>query len=223
MTRTTKKAAAKLNTAIAGAVKRFAPPESLTVDEWADKHRRLSPESSAEAGPWRTKRTPYLEEPMRAFTDPKVHKIVMVAASQVGKSELELNIIGYIIDQDPGSILYVHPTIDDARKFSRLRVAPMIRDSKSLKAKVHDVKAKDSGNTALPESPLYDPAFASLWIQHDPGLANRLLDEIGLGRHGVAGAEVFAQDQVLDGIDGGPRPVLPILLHRLLLRPVICL
>ena len=101
MTRTTKKAAAKLNTAIAGAVKRFAPPESLTVDEWADKHRRLSPESSAEAGPWRTKRTPYLEEPMRAFTDPKVHKIVMVAASQVGKSELELNIIGYIIDQDP--------------------------------------------------------------------------------------------------------------------------
>ena len=152
MTRTTKKAAAKLNTAIAGAVKRFAPPESLTVDEWADKHRRLSPESSAEAGPWRTKRTPYLEEPMRAFTDPKVHTIVMVAASQVGKSELELNIIGYIIDQDPGSILYVHPTIDDARKFSRLRVAPMIRDSKPLKAKVHDVKAKDSGNTILQKS-----------------------------------------------------------------------
>lgn len=83
MTRTTKKAAAKLNAAISGAVKRFAPPESLTVDEWADKHRRLSPESSAEAGPWRTKRTPYLEEPMKAFTDPKVHKIVMVAASQV--------------------------------------------------------------------------------------------------------------------------------------------
>ena len=51
MTRTTKKAAAKLNAAISGAVKRFAPPESLTVDEWADKHRRLSPESSAEAGP----------------------------------------------------------------------------------------------------------------------------------------------------------------------------
>lgn len=49
MTRTTKKAAAKLNAAISGAIKRFAPPESLTVDEWADKHRRLSPESSAEA------------------------------------------------------------------------------------------------------------------------------------------------------------------------------
>lgn len=148
----TKSNTSKLNTVISVALKKFKPPENLTVDEWADKYRRLSPESSAEAGPWRTKRTPYLEEPMKAFTDPKVRKIVMVAASQVGKSELELNIIGYIIDQDPGSILYVHPTIDDAKKFSRLRVAPMIRDSRTLKTKVHDVKTRDSGNTILQKS-----------------------------------------------------------------------
>lgn len=150
--RTSKKATARLNAAISGAVKHFKPPENLTVDQWADKYRRLSPESSAEAGPWRTKRTPYLEEPMRAFTDPRVHKIVMVAASQVGKSELEMNTIGYIIDQDPGSILYVHPTIEDARKFSRLRVAPMIRDSRPLRAKVHDIKDRSAGNTILQKS-----------------------------------------------------------------------
>ena len=36
MTRTTKKAAAKRNAAISGAIKRFAPPESLPEDEWAD-------------------------------------------------------------------------------------------------------------------------------------------------------------------------------------------
>lgn len=149
---TTKAAAKKLNIAIGPAVRNFKPPEELTVAEWADKYRRLSPESSAEAGPWRTERTPYLREPMEAFTDPKVHKIVMVAASQVGKSELELNIIGYIIDQDPGSVLYVQPSLDDARKFSRLRIAPMIRDSKKLKAKVSDVKTRDSGNTILQKS-----------------------------------------------------------------------
>lgn len=149
---TSKRAARKLNAAIGSAVRNFRPPEDLTVAEWADRHRRLSPENSAEAGPWRTSRTPYLREPMEAFTDPKIRKIVMVAASQVGKSELELNVIGYIIDQDPGSILFVQPTLDDARKFSRLRVAPMIRDSKRLKAKVSDVKAKDSGNTILQKS-----------------------------------------------------------------------
>lgn len=147
-----KREAQKLNKAIAPAIKAFAPPDDLTVTEWADRYRRLSPENSAEAGPWRTSRTPYLEEPMNAFNDPKVANIVMVAASQVGKSEFLLNCIGYSIDQDPASTIFVQPTLDDARKFSRLRVAPMIRDSKPLKAKVSDVKTRDSGNTILQKS-----------------------------------------------------------------------
>lgn len=140
---------ANLNTAISRAIVNFKPPENLTVSEWADKYRRLSPEASAEPGPWRTRRTPYLKEPMDAFTDPKVRHIVMVSASQVGKSEIELNMIGYVIDQDPGSILYIQPTIDDAKKFSKQRIAPMIRDCKRLKSKVSEVKSRDSSNTIL--------------------------------------------------------------------------
>ena len=142
----------KLNAAIAGTVAAFEPPEDITVTQWADKKRRLSPESSAEPGPWRTSRTPYLKEPMDAFTDPKVKLLVMVASSQVGKSEFELNSIGYIIDQDPSSILYIHPTIDDAKKFSKLRVAPMVRDCRVLRAKVADPKSRESGNTILQKS-----------------------------------------------------------------------
>lgn len=118
----------------------MAPPDDLTVSEWADNYRHLSPESSAEPGLWRTSRTPYLKEPMESFTDPLVERIVVVAASQVGKSELQLNCIGYIIDEDPGSILYVQPTVEDAKKFSRLRVGPMIRDCPRLRHKVREVK-----------------------------------------------------------------------------------
>lgn len=146
------RAVRNLNAAVSGATVHFKPPENLTVAEWADKYRRLSPETSAEAGPWRTSRTPYLKEPMEAFTDPNIHRIVMVAASQVGKSELEMNIIGYIIDQDPGSIIFVQPTLEDARKFSRLRITPMIRDSRVLKRKVTDVKGKDATSTVLQKS-----------------------------------------------------------------------
>lgn len=143
----------KLNKVIRRCFKNLKPPENLTLDEWADKYRRLSPEVSAEAGQWRTSRTPYLREPMRSFTDPKVNHIVMVAASQVGKSEFELNAIGYIIDQDPGSILFVQPTLEDARKFSRMRILPMLRDSKRLSKKVSDVKlTKKATDTMLQKS-----------------------------------------------------------------------
>lgn len=138
-----------INSAISRAIKGFRPPENLTVSEWADKRRRLSPESSAEPGPWRTYRTPYLKEPMDAFTDPKVKRIVLASASQVGKSELLNNIIGYIIDEDPGSILFIMPTTIDAKDYSKLRIAPMIRDCPTLRRKVANPKSRDSGNTIL--------------------------------------------------------------------------
>lgn len=127
----------------------YRPPEDLTVSQWAEKYRVLSRESSAEAGPWRNARTPYLVEPMDAFTDPRVRRLTMVACSQVGKSEFELNCIGYIIDQDPGSVMYIQPNLDDAKRFSKLRIAPMIRDSARLRRKVSDVKGRDSSNTTL--------------------------------------------------------------------------
>lgn len=116
---TTKKNAARLNAVISKALSGLRPPDDLTVTEWAEKNRRLSSEASAEPGPWRTERTPYLREPMDSFTDPTVRRIVMVAASQVGKSEFLNNTIGYIIDEDPGSILFVHPTTIDAKEYSK--------------------------------------------------------------------------------------------------------
>ena len=131
------------------AVSNMRPPADLKVSEWAAENRILSRESSAEAGPWNNDRTPYLKDIMDAFTDPRIDQITFVSSSQVGKSECELNIIGYIIDQDPGSVLYIQPTIEDAKKFSRQRIAPMIRDSRTLRTKVADVKSRDSGNTIL--------------------------------------------------------------------------
>lgn len=125
------------------------PPENLTVSEWAEEKRRLSSESSAETGSYRVNRTPYLREVMDAFTDPKVRRLILVSSSQVGKSELENNIIGYIIDQDPSSILFIHPTTIDAREYSKLRIAPMFRDTPALRRKVSPSKSRDSGNTIL--------------------------------------------------------------------------
>ena len=141
--------ALRLNKAIAKAVAGMQPPEDLTVTGWAEAHRRLSSESAAEPGPWRTERTPYLREIMDSFTDPKVSHIVVWAASQVGKSEFMNNAIGYIIDQDPGSILFIQPTTIDAKDYSKLRIAPMIRDCPTLKKKVAASKSRDSGNTIL--------------------------------------------------------------------------
>ncbi len=138
-----------LNTTVKKAVSNFMPPEQLTVTEWADKYRRLSPEVSAEAGRWRTARTPYLQEIMDAFTDPHVNRIAVVASSQVGKTEMEMNMIGYMVDVDPGPALFVLPTVDNGKDMAKRRIAPMIRDTKPLKRKISTAKSRDSDNTLL--------------------------------------------------------------------------
>lgn len=127
----------------------FRPPPTLKISEWADSHRRLSPESSAEAGKWYTTRAEYQREIMDTFNDPNIQRIVVMSSSQVGKTELVLNAIAYYMDQDPSPLLVVQPTLAMAQSFSKDRLAAMIRDSKKIKDLVADARSRDSSNTVL--------------------------------------------------------------------------
>lgn len=129
--------------------KTVAPPPELTVSEWADSRRKLSSESSAEPGQWRTDRAPYQRAMMDAINDPACETIVIMTSSQVGKSEILNNIIGYHIDFDPAPILLIQPTLTMAQAYSKDRIAPMLRDTPALHGKVQDARARDSGNTLL--------------------------------------------------------------------------
>jgi len=108
----------------------------LSVSEWADKNRALSPESSAEPGRWFTERAEYQRGIMDAFSDPTIEQVVVMSSSQLGKTEILLNVIGYYIDQDPCSILVIQPTLDNAKTFSKERLKPMLRDTKTLAKKI---------------------------------------------------------------------------------------
>ena len=128
-------------------IKSFQTPPDMTVSEWADAYRMLSPEASAEPGRWRTDRAPYQKEIMDALADDRCYKVVVKSSAQVGKSEVILNSIGYYIDYDPAPMMYLLPTDSMAATFSKDRVSPMIRDTPALKRKVEDSKSRASGNT----------------------------------------------------------------------------
>lgn len=126
------------------------PDPLLTVSEWADQRRMLSPKASAEHGPWRTTRTPYLRRPMDDLSaTTRVREVTLVFGSQMGKSEALNNWQGYVMDIAPGPSLFVQPTIDLAKRYSRTRIQPMIDATPSLREKVADPKSRDSGNTML--------------------------------------------------------------------------
>lgn len=128
------------------------PPPDISISEWADNYRVLSREASAEPGLWRTSRAPYFREPMDACKAPNVHEIVVKSASQMGKSELLLNLIGYFSHNDPSPMLLIEPTVEMAQAFSKDRLGPMIRDTKELNNIFASAKSRDSNNTILHKS-----------------------------------------------------------------------
>jgi phage terminase large subunit GpA-like protein len=128
----------------------FAPVSRVTLSEWADSKRMISPEESAEAGRWRTDRVPYLREIMDCISDPRQREVVIMKGAQIGYTQgVILNGIGYYIDQDPAPILVVQPSEGDAEKFSKEKLAPMLRDTPCLTGKVSDSRSRDSDNTIL--------------------------------------------------------------------------
>lgn len=128
----------------------WRPSRPPSVSEWAARYRRLSAKSSAEPGPWRNDRIPYLAGIMDALgLDDPAPLVVFVASSQVGKSECGLNWIGRAVHVAPGSFLALFPSEKDARKWVRSRLNPLIAETPELRRLVPLGRRVDSGNTLL--------------------------------------------------------------------------
>ena len=153
---------------------RLKPPPNLTVSQWAEQFRYLSPEASAEPGKWYNARAPHLVAPMddlspQSFTQ----EVVIMFPSQDGKTEILNNFVGYIIDQDPGPILVLQPNSKPmGEAWSKDRLAPMLRDTPRLKGKVADAKTRDSHNTVMHK--LFAGGHVTITGANSPaGLASR--------------------------------------------------
>lgn len=104
---------------------------------------RTLPRGNAEPGPWRSSRTPYLKAIYEAVGNPKVKRVIGVLASQSGKTELLLNVLGHKLDDDPGPVLFVGASQRQVESISSSRVDPMIRSTPTLAAKQDKGKSRD--------------------------------------------------------------------------------
>lgn len=121
------------------------PPKQLRLSEWADSNFRLSRESASEPGPWRS--YPFQRAWLDAIGDPKVEKITLLKSSRCGATKCLGVAIAYFISEDPCPMLFYLPTHDEARRFSRREIAPMLRDVACLAGKVADPRTRDADNT----------------------------------------------------------------------------
>tara|TARA_Y100000310_G_scaffold7539_1_gene8248 strand:- start:9508 stop:11445 length:1938 start_codon:yes stop_codon:yes gene_type:complete len=126
---------------------RIKPPQNMRVSDWADKNRKLSPESSAESGAWNTARAEYQRGILDCYNNPKIKRVVIMSSAQIGKTEIFNNIVGYTISINPRPVLFLQPTLEMAETWSKDRLAPMLRDTPCLHGKVSDPRSRTGNNT----------------------------------------------------------------------------
>jgi phage terminase large subunit GpA-like protein len=173
-----------LSEAKRGAYSLWNPPPKLTVSGWADKFRRLSTIDSAEPGQWDTARAEYQRGMMDAFNDPTWDTVVFMTSAQVGKTQGLNNIIGYIIDQDPGPVMMVQPTAEDAKEWSKDRfMEAMVNVTPCLRGKVQDAKTGKGSESTIQHKKFPGGQLTVAWSNSPSRLASRpirvvLMDEI---------------------------------------------
>lgn len=126
------------------------PPPMRNAWQWADSSRILTSISSSEAGPFRSERTPYIREPMEALSHRSdVRTVVVMKGSQLGFTEVCLNWHGHNIIDNPGPMLVIHPTVENAKRWSKQKFKTMIDTTPELRERIKDSRSRDSGNEIL--------------------------------------------------------------------------
>lgn len=86
---------------------------------------------------------------MLAVTEPGVHKLSVMVCTQLLKTALIENTLGYFAHLDPGPILIVQPKEDAAEQFSKERVTPLIRATPVLRALIGSGRTRNADETLL--------------------------------------------------------------------------
>jgi phage terminase large subunit GpA-like protein len=113
--------------------RKAAPPPKRDVVEWAESNLSIGTTAHLH-GPYRTRETPYIREPLKCFGNDSVRRLTLVWAAQTAKTTAILAGMAYRLDQNPAPALWVMPSTHLARSFSKSRWLPMLASSDVLKS-----------------------------------------------------------------------------------------
>jgi len=120
--------------------------------EWAEKKRIMPPGLTSMPGPFKWETTPYLKEIIDLFSPlSNVQKVVIMKGAQLGFSVGVLeNLIGWIIDCEPGPTMFVTADKELAESVIETRVDRMIESAgiqHKIFAQVEKAHGRKTGDT----------------------------------------------------------------------------
>lgn len=134
----------ELASAIATAI---APRKPMRVSEWAKLRRVLSSKGSAIPGEWDNQRNPLQVEVMDCFSARSpVREVVGIFPIQFGKSEMETNVLGYTMEENPQPIMVVLPGEVSMNKWIDQKLNPLLEETPALQRVLTSTSSRESSN-----------------------------------------------------------------------------
>lgn len=125
------------------------PPPVIDYLDWAEKHIVFSKRESPLPGPYSRAQFPFFDEILKALGPDAPCRIVTLSKSaQLGGTVLaNIFTLGSMI-LDSGDFLYVHPTEENGSRWSKMKLAPMIRGMAEAR-RLFPEKSRDGANSVL--------------------------------------------------------------------------
>lgn len=178
-----------LKQAASRALQTFVPAPRLPLSEFANQNLYLSADYSEKTGFYRWQNRPYQKEILDTIGSREYENIVLATSAQSGKSVILLAALLFSLKYKPQPALLMQASLQEAQKFSRKRLIPMMRD-----CNLRGTEKKRDGTDTCLEQALSNGASVTLVGANSPaglrGLSASLLlcDEVS-GYPAEAGSE----------------------------------
>lgn len=127
-----------------------APPPPVDLLRWAEENIEFSKRESPNfSGKYNRKLFRYFDAVLKALSpDDPCRIVTLVGSAQIGKTVLAHIFLGGSMALDPCDFLVTHPTEDNARRWSRLKLKPFLRGNKTLD-RIFPEKSRDGGDSVF--------------------------------------------------------------------------
>jgi phage terminase large subunit GpA-like protein len=112
----------------------MTPPPPVDYLGWAGENIVFSARESAFPGPYNRELFPYFDEILSALSpDDPCRTVTLQGSAQIGKTVVANIFTLGSIAMDPGDFLVVHPTEPNAKRWSKMKLSPMLKNTASLR------------------------------------------------------------------------------------------
>jgi phage terminase large subunit GpA-like protein len=122
------------------------PQDPLPVPEWCARHFQLDKTSPIQ-GRYNPNVSPWLNQPLRDFQNPRIGYLFCRAGAQTGKTQLAICALTWAVAEEPGPAMWVLPAADECKTFARTR----LKDSWEKTEPVARLLPSDRSDNALLE------------------------------------------------------------------------